>query len=38
MSKARHLGLMQFHTRTLLASIVHNLKTALGLKRKYGLS
>ena len=27
MSKARHLGLMQFHTSTVLASIVHNLKT-----------
>ena len=38
MSKARHLGLMQFHTSTLLASMVHNLKTALSLKRKYGLA
>ncbi|MGD5784939.1 IS5/IS1182 family transposase, partial [Xanthomonas citri pv. citri] len=34
----RHLGLMQFHTSTLLASMVHNLKTALSLKRKYGLA
>lgn len=32
MTKARHLGLMQFHTSTVLASIAHNLKTALGLK------
>ena len=38
MSKARHLGLMQFHTSTVLASIVHNLKTALSLKQKYGLA
>lgn len=36
MTKARHLGLMQFHTSTLLASMVHNLKTAVSLIRKYG--
>ena len=37
MSKARHLGLMQFHTSTLLASMAHNLKTALGIVRRYGV-
>lgn len=38
MSKARHLGLMQFNTSTLLAAIAHNLKTAVSMQRKYGRS
>lgn len=37
MTKARHLGLLQFNTNTLLASIAHNLKTAVSIKQKYGI-
>lgn len=38
MTKARHLGLIQFHTSTVLTCIVHNLKTAISIKRKYGVT
>lgn len=37
MTKARHLGLTQFHTNTVLTCIVHNLKTAVSIKRTYGI-
>jgi IS5 family transposase len=37
-NKTRHLGLMPFHINTLLASMLNNLKTALSLKKKYGLA